>query len=214
MAITIAEYAEKEGISVQRARELARNGRIPARKFGGSWVVESGSARQSRSQRPLSPTSQADLIAYFNTRSLLHVNGTRRARLAERVRKLQDAENPAALIRQYFAGSQASDGIGGAAIIRAALRGFDVQVREVLQVRHRLFIRSSADLARVMLDSRALLGEESYRAATEQWLTKTQIRQLERGNRSAVAMPQLQQVLSSMGLQVSKIELPRKAANV
>jgi len=48
--LTLADYAERHGISAQRARALAAKGRIDARKVGSQWLVaDDGAARSARS---------------------------------------------------------------------------------------------------------------------------------------------------------------------
>jgi len=45
--VTLPEYAQRHGISSQRARALASQGRIGARKVGSQWVVPDGGAMRS-----------------------------------------------------------------------------------------------------------------------------------------------------------------------
>lgn len=42
--LTLAEYATRHGISAQRARALATQGRISARKIGSQWIVTDSSS--------------------------------------------------------------------------------------------------------------------------------------------------------------------------
>jgi len=45
--VTLSEYADRHGINPQRARALASQGRIDARKIGSQWVVSDGGAKRS-----------------------------------------------------------------------------------------------------------------------------------------------------------------------
>lgn len=48
--VTLSEYAERHGINPQRARALASQGRLDARKIGSQWVVsDDGATRSVRS---------------------------------------------------------------------------------------------------------------------------------------------------------------------
>lgn len=45
--VTLSEYAERHGINPQRARALASQGRLDARKIGSQWVVSDDGAMRS-----------------------------------------------------------------------------------------------------------------------------------------------------------------------
>lgn len=193
MAQKIADFASSEGISVQRARELARKGMINAKRVGRSWVVVDSGRHRVPSRRTLSERSRADLIEYLNTRSFEHVSGHRKSRLAERVRALQSSKNPAEILRDYFPDGNIQ-GLGGASIVRAAFAGKDDFVRELfahLELRENLPTPDA--VARKLRDVRVLRGLSVGQAAIKSGLPLPEYRRLEArgearlGNVTAVA---------------------------
>ncbi|MFT4470517.1 hypothetical protein ACMX2H_11490 [Arthrobacter sulfonylureivorans] len=58
MEISAREYAEREGVSVQRVRQLIESGAVPARKVGRAWLIEaSAPKRVAAAVRPFSADS-------------------------------------------------------------------------------------------------------------------------------------------------------------
>lgn len=194
MEQTIGEYARCEGISVQRARELARMGKINAKQVGRSWVVSKGARRHIAAGRALSPQSQTDLLEYLNTRSFKHVSGHRKTRLAERVRGLLASPNPAGVLCDYFAGQETVQGLGGASIVRAALSGQEDLVRNVFtDIEFRENLTSPSAVSRKVHDARVLRGLSLEQAARRTGLPLSEYRRLESkgegrlGNITAIA---------------------------
>ncbi len=190
----IADYALSEGISVQRARELARKGKINAKRVGRSWVVMEGSRRHVAGSRALSEQSQADLIEYLNTRSFRHVSGHRKARLAGRVRGLLVSPNPAGMLRDFFSDQGTISGLGGASIVRASLAGHDDFVRDLFtNMEFRENLPSPDAVARKLHDARVLRGFSVEQAAHQSGMPLKEYRRLESkgearlGNITAVA---------------------------
>lgn len=126
-------FAAREGMSVQRAARMAREGRIPAVKQGRRWLVEPDATLTRFTRRPLSERSAHDFITFLNTGTLDHVTGDRKRRTAQRVRQYWQADNPAGLLREWFRGITLDETRGGAAIVTAAHKGLDDLV---LEVRH------------------------------------------------------------------------------
>lgn len=58
------------------------------------------------------------------------MTGDRKRRTAQRVSQYWQAENPAELLRDWFHGITLTETRGGAAIVKAARKGFDDQVEE------------------------------------------------------------------------------------
>ena len=206
----IRTFAEREGISVQRARELARLGRIPAVRAGRSWVIPESFERSKASRRPLSAHSQSDLITYLNTRTFDHVFGTRRARLAERVRTLIVATNPAAVLREFFAGTELPEGPGGAAIVRAAMRGLDDTATEALRHVPRWVVSSQTQLAGLVRDARAVGKMDLAEASRLFGISRTQFAQLERRGLVAEDARAEQKALHRLGIQVTKFAVSQE----
>lgn len=157
MAVSVCDYATLQGISPQRVRELARDGKICATKVGRVWVIEEPTDRSTPKRRPLSEKNQQALLTYLSSYSLRHVQGTERKRLAQRLRELQNAENPAELLREYFANTRL-EGRGPAAIVRAALDGKDRQVQDSLAIAPRRALTDCKAVADALITMRALTG--------------------------------------------------------
>lgn len=58
--ITTAQAAERLGISVRRVQELIYSGRLPARQFGRTYVVDEGDLRLVEDRRPGRPRKAAE----------------------------------------------------------------------------------------------------------------------------------------------------------
>lgn len=178
----LREYAERAGISVQRAGVLARQGRIPAHREGREWVVDDDAPLSvRRSRRPLSSRSQQQLIEFFDTQNLDHVVGTDRVRTAERIRLLRQVEYPGALLRDYFAGSPEPRGFGGASMVRAALHNKDEFVAEVVRYLPRENLPDMAAVARCIRDHRLIRGLNLEEAASLSEMSPHELRAIEDG---------------------------------
>jgi excisionase family DNA binding protein len=53
--ISAAEAAEKLGIHITRVQVLIREGRLPAQKVGGSYVIDQGDLKLVRDRKPGRP---------------------------------------------------------------------------------------------------------------------------------------------------------------
>ena len=133
MALTIAEYAASQGISQQRARELARAGKIAARRTGRAWEINTEASPPRFARRPLSAQSIDDLLAVIADMNLDSVTGVRKQRAADRLRRLRASESPAALLAQWAGRTpQQPARAHQRAILRAAQLGRDDYLKLVL----------------------------------------------------------------------------------
>jgi len=63
---TVSEFAEREKVSPRRVRALLEQGRLPARKVGGQWLIDQASAHRPAPSRPLGARMQAGLLAILS----------------------------------------------------------------------------------------------------------------------------------------------------
>lgn len=133
MDLTIAEYAASERISPQRARELARTGKITARRTGRTWEIDADTSRSKYSRRPLSAQSLTDLLTVIADMNLDSVKGVRKQRAAERLRRLRTSEHPATLLSEWAGPTPARPNRAHQrAILQAAQLGRDDYLKLVL----------------------------------------------------------------------------------
>lgn len=95
--LVLAEYAKRNGVSVQRARALASQGRVDARKVGSQWVVDdNGSARAARrAGRPPSAATVWTAARALEVGNLSSARDPQQRRAAKRVlSQLAAADGP------------------------------------------------------------------------------------------------------------------------
>lgn len=164
----VKTFAELRGISPQRVRQLAAAGRIDARRDGRAWVIEHDTPHAPPERRPLSKSSQTDLLAYLGDRNLdVAPAGYRRQRLAQRVRELRRATNPAEVLRQYFANAEPERGPAGRAIVRAAKRGLDSDVQEALALNSKVALTTPKAISTAARDARMIQGLSRQEVASQ-----------------------------------------------
>lgn len=105
MALSIAQLAERLGVSHARARNLVAHGVIKAERVGGHWVVdESDAARyQPRIGRPLSALNAWRIVKYSADGQLPDAHPMEKSRLRDHLVALQDAADPAAKLCSLLA---------------------------------------------------------------------------------------------------------------
>lgn len=86
--ISVREWAERAGVSVQRARQLARHGKVPARRLGGVWMLDGAAAGDypKHRGRPLSARSAWAAIDVLEGREPKDVSRSERLRARQRAR--------------------------------------------------------------------------------------------------------------------------------
>jgi excisionase family DNA binding protein len=110
--ISVSEAARRLGVGEQRVRALAASGRLPARRLGHAWAIDSAAVdarrKGARRGRPLSARSAWALLLLLEGRSRdIEIHRSERARAADRATRLAELE-PGALsaradVRSYFA---------------------------------------------------------------------------------------------------------------
>ncbi len=204
MTYTIVEFAAFRGISVQRARELARQGKVPARREGRRWVITRLDTER-RTRRRLGEQTRADLLVYLRTRNLDHVKGMRKRRLADVAHRIRHSEHPAALVREYFDGSPPPQGPSGAAIVRAALRGMDESADFALRAQHKIVIDSAEMLGKRVMDFRMMEHISAVQLAETVRISEGTLRAIERAAFDGLDQILSRKLASAVGLPVAKM---------
>lgn len=113
MEFTLAEVADRLGVSERRARQIVADGRLPARRVAGRWfVAESAIPRSQVASRPMSPRIAWAFIDLLSERPV-DVSPAERHRLVVKRARLLASPNPAALLRSWLSRR--------AALVRVAL---------------------------------------------------------------------------------------------
>jgi excisionase family DNA binding protein len=111
MILSPAEAAERLKISERRVRALLEEGRIPAERVSGRWVIDEAAVSQHQpggpAGRPLSERSAWQLICHARNDAVHGVDGrglapVERHRLKQRLSRLQDATDPLSVIRSML----------------------------------------------------------------------------------------------------------------
>lgn len=92
--VSVSEYAQRHGISPQRARALAAQGRLDARKVGTQWLVsDSGADRIARraGRPPSIETAWAAALALEPASTYDTLDPQRRRAVLRMVRQIDDA---------------------------------------------------------------------------------------------------------------------------
>ncbi len=206
MGQSVKDFAAENGISVQRVRELARKGAINASFVDGAWsIAEPPGQRTPRRRRPLSRASQDALIRFLDTNSLRHVQGHAKDRLAAKLQALQQSENPAALLREYFADRTDLDGVGGIAMVRSALKGNDSQVRDGLCVTPKRVLNGIDSVSDALRTLRSISGLSAESISTGAGISISSYRRLESGTSTPNANLIAAKAFHVMGYSPSRI---------
>lgn len=181
--VTIAEYATAHGISPRRARTLAQQGRVPARRIGRAWVLDDDATTSPvTGTRPMSPRTRVMFLRALSDQSVRGLTGSDRRRIAGYLNRLRQAEHPAALLRAWFRGAVTPSGFSlGEMLVRAAMDGDDDIVSERLARPQRRFLNSPDRLARVVADERAIHGFTRAELAARAGTTEHDVKAVESG---------------------------------
>jgi hypothetical protein len=107
MDLSVAEYAQRRGISRQRALSMIRAGQIDARRIGRSWVVDQRELNQRTAVgRPLGRRMASILIDAISGRDLASLNAQDRFFAAGYLDRLGSAEEPARLLHSWMKSRQ------------------------------------------------------------------------------------------------------------
>lgn len=202
----IKTFATREGMSVQRAAKLAREGRIPAVKEGRSWVLADDATLKRHTRRPLSEQSATDFITFLNTGTLDHVTGDRKRRTAQRVNQYWNAENPAELLREWFRGISLTETRGGAAIIDAARKGLDALVSEVRNNKGSWILSGREQIRRRVSDYMAIQNLRAPEIAEGTGVPISTVETLARRGHSPTGNLDANRVVRALGIHAVRVD--------
>ena len=104
MEVELAEAARMMGVSAVRARQLAREGRLRARRVGGRWLVDAASVPSApRRGRPMSPRIAWALVAISSGGSADWIEPRESCRLRQALDRLVADGEPEMLLRSCLA---------------------------------------------------------------------------------------------------------------
>ena len=104
MDIELAEAARMMGVSAVRARQLAREGRLRARRVGGRWLVDAASVPSApRRGRPMSPRIAWALVQISRGGSADWIEPRESYRLRKALDRLVADDEPELLLRSWLA---------------------------------------------------------------------------------------------------------------
>ena len=102
--VEVAEAARMMGVSAVRARQLAREGRLRARKVGGRWLVDDASLPSARRRgRPMSSRMAWALVMLSAGRRADWVEPRESYRLRQALGRLVADDEPELLLRSWLA---------------------------------------------------------------------------------------------------------------
>ncbi|MHA3724149.1 hypothetical protein ACXR2T_09750 [Leucobacter sp. HY1910] len=209
--MNISEFAQREGISVQRAAKLAREDRIPAHKERGRWIVDCDASPEKRSRRPLSRQSQDDFLYFMDRRTFDGITGSRKARAAERVRTFAASKDPVQLLRDWWADSPDPEGRGFAVLVRLAKRG----TGDMSLIRDRQrglgvwMLDNPIDIAGRISDWRAIRGVSIHELSEATGVPETIIRTIERRGVSPRGNRDVAMIVKKLKVPATRIQSER-----
>ena len=107
MDLSVAEYAQRRGISRQRALSMIRAGQISARRIGRSWVIDQRELNQRAAVgRPLGKRMAGILIDAISGGHHESLNAQDRFFAAGYFDRLGSAEDPARLLHSWMKSRQ------------------------------------------------------------------------------------------------------------
>lgn len=103
MEISVAEYAQREGLSERRVRQLAEMGRLPARRVGRAWLIDAGGADQRRVPvRPMAAANAHAMAQWLQGRAA-NLSPNLRHRFRGMRSRLEDENQPELLLSAWLA---------------------------------------------------------------------------------------------------------------
>ena len=206
----VKEYAKANSISERGVRKLIERGRVQATRNPGSkaWVIEDSSGtRQARSRRPLATHSQEALIQFFRTNNFAALDPKTKQRTAQRIRYLRGADEPSAILADWFAGQSPVGLNAGSNLVAHAVAGHDDRVRLVLHRKHAEYLRERVDLAQRVRDERAIRGLTRAQLGAAADVDLPILSSIERG-KSVASVAAVRRVLRALDIEPSAIPAP------
>lgn len=207
----VAEYAKESGVSPRRVRALASGGKLHAYKTADGWEIKEAAApRHEHPGRPLSDESRRALADALHQRTLDGLTGQTRARTAERIRRLREADDPASLLIAWWGAREPDDVSYGANLVAHALEGRSDYVRELLRERRREYLRTWPDLAATVSAERAISGMSRADLAERAGVDVRAVTSIEKA-RPTVSVSAIRKVLRAIGVVPTAIPSPEPA---
>jgi len=100
--ISVAEAAQRLGVSKRRILARIADGSLPAERIGNQWTINPADAQPALSSRPMSNAMAWALLAYLAGDEPAWVSPGERHRLKQRSARLVAADDPAALLRAWL----------------------------------------------------------------------------------------------------------------
>ncbi|HMS77469.1 helix-turn-helix domain-containing protein [Gordonia sp. (in: high G+C Gram-positive bacteria)] len=185
--MNVAEAADQLGVSPRRVRALIAAGRVNAAKVGTSWQVETLPDGR-RHRRPLSVRSRRMLVHALHYRTLTGLSGTDRSRTAARIRALRTADDPSALLADWWGGAPDHDGgLFETHLIANAVAGNTEYIRYSVSQHHYEYLRDPDDLADVVATERTIRGWSVRRLADSADIDPAAVRLIERAEQAPLS---------------------------
>lgn len=149
MDLSVGEYAKREHMSERRVRQLAVEGRLPARRVGRSWIIEGQSGPRSR--LAVRPMSRENAWAMARRLSGQDSRPLRQDRYRSMVDRLRSSDHPEQLLAAWFAN-------------RAERRSYNAQPQDLDDLRNdpRLGVSGVSHEASGLLVGREVEGYVSH----------------------------------------------------
>lgn len=167
------------GVTPRRVRALISEGKIPAQRSGGKWVVTD--LPGARSRRPLSPASRVQLAKALHSRSLSGLDGQALSRTAARLHLLRTSDNPARILLDWWGGTANEKDAYVRNLLQRAIAGDTAGVREELRRRRPAYLSTADRLADRIATERRIHGLSHAELAEKAGVERTVVLDLERG---------------------------------
>lgn len=167
------------GVTPRRVRALISEGKIPARRSGGKWVITH--LPLSRTRRPLSATSRAQLAHALHFRSLSGLDGQALSRTASRLHLLRTSDDPARILLDWWGGTANEKDAYVRNLLQRAMAGDSAGVRDELRRRHPAYLSTPARLADRIATERRIHGLSHAQLAERAGVERAVVLDLERG---------------------------------
>lgn len=103
MQLSVAQFAERKGISARRVQAMIADGRLPAAKVGGRYVIEGAElSHEPRLARSMSAPMAWAFLRLWAGDVDSNLSATERARLIARMQRLRESDVPARLLRSWL----------------------------------------------------------------------------------------------------------------
>lgn len=192
--------AARLGVTPRRIRALIASGHIEAERDGNRWVIVDLGRTGIRKHRPLSQRSRDALIHTIRNRTLGPLKGQERARTAARLSTLRGADDPAALIAEWWGDGDVYGDVFARSLVERARGGDNAYIRQVVAPRRAEYLRKWEDLAQVLATERTVRKLSIDDIADKAGVPASQVRRIEQA-RPVNAPGALRRILGVVGVE-------------